>query len=99
MDVLVVGRSRSTVDTAIGLLETWGFAAQGATADEEALTALDTRRFRALLIGGGVEPASRDRLKDSAGRRDVTVLEARRNGRDLEVYLREEVVPVLREPD
>jgi len=99
MDVLVVGRSRSTVDAAIGLLETWGFPARGVTADEEALTALDSRRFRVLVIGGGVERTSRDRLKASASHHGLTVVEVRRNGRDLEVYLREEVVPVLREPD
>ncbi|MEV0295781.1 hypothetical protein [Nocardia sp. NPDC050710] len=97
MDVLIIGRSKGAVDTAATRLHALGFTARGVTTDHEALAALDTERFGTLLIGGGVERNSRIPLKASAARHGVTVLEARRNGRDIDTYLREVVLPVLRE--
>ncbi|MFE7796814.1 hypothetical protein [Nocardia sp. NPDC057440] len=96
LDILIIGRSRRTVDTATEQLRSLGFTAHGVIADDEAVTLLDAREVTTLLIGGGVQRESRALLKQRAQQRGVTVLEARRAGREIDVYLREEVVPLLR---
>ncbi|MGW4714498.1 hypothetical protein [Nocardia sp. NPDC004260] len=96
MDLLIIGRSRNTVDAAVQRVRAAGFSARGVTTDDEALAALDTGEFAHLLIGGGVEKRSRPALKEVAGRHSVAVHEARRHGRDVADYLEQEVYPRLR---
>ncbi|WP_067477604.1 hypothetical protein [Nocardia amamiensis] len=96
MDLLIIGRSRNTVDAAVEQVRARGFTVRGVTTDDEALAALDTGEFGNLLIGGGVEKRSRTTLKERAGRHDVAVHEARRHGRDIATYLEQEVYPRLR---
>ncbi|WP_069165489.1 hypothetical protein [Nocardia altamirensis] len=97
MDILIIGRSRNTVDTATAQIRAHGFTAEGVIADQDALAALDTGEFGTLLIGGGVERVSRELLKQRAARNGVAVIEARRHGRDIDTYLQEVVYPALRE--
>lgn len=97
MRILIIGRGANTVNGAVARIGEYGFAAEGVTTDDAAADGLDTARFGVLLIGGGVERESRARLKEHAARCGVTVLEGRRNGRDIDSYLREEVVPFLRD--
>ncbi|MFI9405211.1 hypothetical protein [Nocardia sp. NPDC052316] len=97
MDILVIGRGPSVVASGLELIRAQGFTAHGVTADEDALAALAAGPVGLMLIGGGVEPTSSTALKEKAEQHGVPVLEAARNGRDLETYLREEVFPVLRD--
>ncbi|MEV6556521.1 hypothetical protein AB0M22_12450 [Nocardia sp. NPDC051756] len=97
MDILVIGRGRNVVDSAIPQIQAQGFTAHGVIADEDALAVLDREPVGILLIGGGVERVSRDLLIQKAEQHGVAVIEARRNGRDLDTYLQEEVFPALRE--
>ncbi|MEU7142194.1 hypothetical protein ABZ942_22295 [Nocardia sp. NPDC046473] len=96
MDILVIGRGPSVVESGIAQLRAQGFSAHGAIADDDALAALDAEPVDYLLIGGGVESDSRDLLIKKAEQHGVSVIEANRKGRDLETYLQEEVFPVLR---
>ncbi|MFI6042368.1 hypothetical protein ACIA8C_12085 [Nocardia sp. NPDC051321] len=97
MDILVIGRGPSVVESGIAQLRAQGFSAHGVLADEDAVAVLDTDPVDFLLIGGGVESDSRALLIKKAEQHGVSVIEANRKGRDLETYLQEEVFPVLRE--
>jgi hypothetical protein len=96
MKVLAIGRGQELVDTAVSILQSHGYAAVGTIADDDALAALDTGEITHLIIGGGVEPDSREALKDRAETAGVAVHEAKRNGRGIEGYLEEVVIPALR---
>ncbi|MFI6171531.1 hypothetical protein ACIBCN_32470 [Nocardia sp. NPDC051052] len=97
MDILVIGRGPSVVESGIAQLRAQGFSAHGVLADEDAVAVLDTDPVDFLLIGGGVESDSRALLLEKAEQHGVSVIEANRKGRDLETYLQEEVFPVLRD--
>ncbi|MFE6920317.1 hypothetical protein ACFVAV_04640 [Nocardia sp. NPDC057663] len=96
VDLLVVGRGQSVVDTSITYIGDLGYRALGTTLDEEALDILDREQVRLLVIGGGVETESRKTLAAKADERETTVVAAERAGRGVEQYLAEEIVPVLR---
>ncbi|QBS41924.1 hypothetical protein [Nocardia sp. CS682] len=97
MDILVIGRGPSVVASGLELIRAQGFTAHGVTTDEDALAALEAGPVGLLLIGGGLERDSSAVLKEKAEKHGVAVIEAVRNGRDLETYLREDVFPVLRD--
>ncbi|MGW6425783.1 hypothetical protein ACWF82_24185 [Nocardia sp. NPDC055053] len=96
VDLLVVGRGQSVVDTSTAYIDGLGFRALGTTLDEEALGILDREQVRLLVIGGGVEADSRKTLAARADERGTTIVAAERAGRGVEQYLAEEIVPVLR---
>ncbi|MFD0365449.1 hypothetical protein ACFQZZ_28770 [Nocardia sp. GCM10030253] len=48
LDILIIGRSRRTVDTATEQLRSLGFTARGVIADDEAVTMLDAREVTTL---------------------------------------------------
>lgn len=60
--VLVIGRSPQIMTKVKTLLNTAGFVHLGALTDEEALEAMSVAAPDALVVGGGVEPASRAAL-------------------------------------
>ncbi|MFD0365445.1 hypothetical protein ACFQZZ_28750 [Nocardia sp. GCM10030253] len=95
MKVLAIGRGLEVVNTAVAILQSHGYVAVGTTADDDALAELDTGEITHLIIGGGVEPDSREQLKKQAQAHGVTVHEAERNGRGIESYLEEVVIPSL----
>ncbi|MFQ6328392.1 hypothetical protein ACLMAL_19910 [Nocardia sp. CWNU-33] len=95
MKILAIGREQDVVNTAVAVFQSHGYAAVGTIADDEALDALDIDEITHLIIGGGVEPASREQLKRRAEAHGVTVHEAVRNGRGIEGYLEEVVIPSL----
>ncbi|WP_406234345.1 hypothetical protein [Nocardia sp. NBC_01009] len=66
LDILIIGRSRRTVDTATKQLRSLGFTAHGVITDDETVTVLDAREVTTLLIGGDVQRESRALLKQRA---------------------------------
>lgn len=60
--VLVVGRHADILARVTALLEASGYVVEGALSDEDA-SRLMASGHDALLLGGGVEPASRARLR------------------------------------
>ncbi len=76
MRIGIVGRSADLMRQALDLAEGAGHDARGTLADDEALAWVRGSQVAALLIGGGVEPASRDALTaacDEHGVRPVHV--------------------------
>lgn len=63
--ILVVGRNPEIMGRVRSLLDSGGYAHLGALTDEDAIQAIVTGSPDALLIGGGVEPASRAALIDA----------------------------------
>ncbi|MFI5499983.1 hypothetical protein ACIA5E_13040 [Nocardia asteroides] len=96
VDLLVVGRGQHVVDAALTYLDSVGVRALGTTTDDQARVVLEREAVRLLVLGGGIEPDSRTALTAAATAQGTTVIQAERRGRDVEQYLAEEVVPVLR---
>lgn len=63
--ILVVGRHPDLMAKVLGLLESAGYVAVGALADDEAIQSMNSSMSDALLLGGGVESASRRLLADA----------------------------------
>jgi hypothetical protein len=62
--ILVVGRHPEIMETVLRLLASQpGWSAEGARTDEEAMDKFRSAHFDLVLIGGGVAPASEDRLR------------------------------------
>lgn len=98
MHVLVLGRERHLVEASTSIIEGSGFSVVGVTRDEEAFALLDTGRFKAMLVGSGVEYESRGPVKQHAAPHGTVVLEARRVPmQTVEEHVREVIVPQLRE--
>lgn len=97
-NVLVLGRERHLVDASTAVLEEHGFAAVGVTRDEEAFTRLGTEKYLAVLVGSGVESASRGPIKEHAAAHGTVVLEARRTPmQTVQEHVRSVIVPQLLE--
>lgn len=97
-NILVLGRERHLVDASTAIIEENGFAAVGVTRDEEALALLDSGRFAAVVVGGGVEQASREPIRRHAAPHRTAVLEARRTpGQSAPEHTRDVIVPQLRD--
>ncbi|EIV93559.1 hypothetical protein [Frankia sp. QA3] len=97
-NVLVLGRERHLVDASIAIITENGFQAIGVTRDEEAFALLDTGQFAAVLVGSGVEFASRPPVKRHAAPHGTVVLEARRVPmQTVQEHVRDEIVPQLRQ--
>jgi hypothetical protein len=97
VNVLVLGRERHLVDASTAIIEENGFRATGVTRDDEAFALLDTGQFTAVVVGSGVEFASRPPVKRYAAPHGTAVLEARRvPTQTVEEHLRDVIVPMLR---
>lgn len=97
MNVLVLGRERHLVDASTAIIEENGFRAVGVTQDDEALALLDTGQFAAVLVGSGVESASRPPVKLHAAPHGTVVLEAQRvSMQTVQEHVRDVIVPQLR---
>lgn len=94
--VLVIGRGRWIVDSVVSEIRVHGFDGVGTTTDAEALSQLDTGKIDLLVIGGGVEVDSRSTLKQKAGAHGTDVLERPLGRRDVESYVKQEIVQRLR---
>jgi hypothetical protein len=63
MEVLVIGRNKDILETILRLLNGHpGWQATGALTDEEALAAFSTKPCEVVLIGGGVDNVSEEKL-------------------------------------
>jgi chromate reductase len=71
--VLLVGRHEDRMRHNVGTLKESGHRPVLALTDDEALAALKQRRFEAVLIGGGVEQESRERIAAFADDLDIPV--------------------------
>lgn len=97
MTTLVVARGQRALDAVLAVLHDDGFDAVGTTADDEALTQLEAGGVMAVIIGGGVEEASREALRQVAGAHRATVIEGALGGRDVKTYIQQEIEPRLRD--
>ena len=98
MNVLVLGRGRHLVDASTAVIEENGFRAVGVTGDDEALALLDTGQFAAVLVGSGVELASRQPVRQHAAAHGTVVLEAQRMPmQTIQDHVRSVIVPRLRQ--
>ncbi len=66
--LLVIGRHPDILHTVTDRLEKAGYRVTGALTDEEATAAFAEQQFNGVVIGGGVEHASRAALKASFSR-------------------------------
>lgn len=66
MRVLLFGRHRTMMNVAIKAVTDAGFNAVGVLNDEDAIASLRSGEFHAVTIGGGVEPLSRELVKNEA---------------------------------
>ena len=71
--ILVVGRHDQVMRPVLAALKSDGYRPSGVLTDDDAIEMLKTRRFEAMLVGGGVEPDSRERLAALAADAGVAV--------------------------
>ena len=96
MTVLVLARDQAVIDRIVPLLRAGGIDAKGTIRDEDALACLQAESIGALVIGGGVEMSSRERLRALAQTGGIVVIEGAARGKDPAHYVREELLPALR---
>ena len=63
IEILVIGRHEEILQTVVRLVNNnpeWN--ATGAGSDDEAMTAFKTKPFKLVLLGGGIEKESEDKL-------------------------------------
>jgi hypothetical protein len=75
MRVGIIGRHASILGTAVGQAEALGHVTLGTVDDAVALRWIEDGAIEALVIGGGVEPESRQRLLDACRQAQVTAHE------------------------
>ena len=96
MSAVVIGRERQVLDSVLAVLHDDGYQVHGTTAEAEALVWLATNDVTTLIIGGGIEQASRDRLRQAAAAQHLPVVESSFAGRTVQTYVRDELEPELR---
>lgn len=97
MTTLVVAREQRTLDAVLAVLRGDGFDAVGTTSDDEVLARLEAGGVMAVVIGGGVEQASREALRQLAATHHATVIEGALGDRDVKTYIQQEIEPRLRD--
>lgn len=93
--ILVIGRSQSVVDTVISTLQANRLNAIGVTKDEDAIAHLQSGNIAAIVIGGGVEWASRRQLQKAAVSNGSLVIRGRLGNKDIGSYVQKELIPQL----
>ena len=65
LHILIIGRHPQIMETVVRLIESQrGWTAKGALTDEEAVAIFQLENFDLVLIGGGVEETSEEKLKE-----------------------------------
>lgn len=65
LHILIIGRHPQIMETVVRLIESQrGWTAKGALTDEEAVAIFQLEDFDLVLIGGGVEETSEEKLKE-----------------------------------
>lgn len=98
MTVLVLGRGPQVVASVVRALHDHAIESVGVTDDVEATARLRAGSATALVIGGGVDRRSRHALERAARAAGVTVIRGTLGNRDVGGYVRDELVPLLRQP-
>jgi hypothetical protein len=80
LEVLIIGRHRDTMDQTLKTLSLLPIRIDGAITDVQAFDFLSRHRYDVISIGGGVDAASRTRLKEVLVARmpDIQVIEVPR---------------------
>ncbi|MBD0737083.1 hypothetical protein BGM09_28515 [Streptomyces sp. CBMA29] len=86
----------SIVSSATTVLREEGFDARGVTGARDAVSLIGAGGVTALVIGGGVGPLTRRRLRKAAAAHAVTVIRGGLRGQDVRGYVRQQIVPQLR---
>ncbi len=95
--VLIIGRGPGQVAGMVSLVCQQGFEAVGTTRDADAAARLAAGGVDAIVIGGGVEDVSRGTLAQIADGLGVRVIRGALAGKRPEDYVRDELVPQLRD--
>ena len=97
MTVLVIGRGPQVVASVVRALHDHAFESVGVTENADAAAHMAAGSATALVIGGGVDRRSRHALKRAAKAAGVTVIQGALGNRDVRGYVRDELVPLLRQ--
>jgi len=97
MTVLVIGRGPQVVASVVQALHDHAIESVGVTDDVDATARLEAGGATALVIGGGVQRRSRHALERAAKAAGVTVIQGALGNRDVRSYVRDELVPLLRQ--
>jgi hypothetical protein len=94
--VVVVGRSPEKMRVASAVLEGHGFTAIGVFSEADALRAIaGSDGLLAVVAGGSVSAAARDRLRTAAASRGAVIVDAAIGHADPAAHFRSEVLPHL----
>lgn len=96
MTVLVVARAQPMLDRVLSFIGKAGLDVAGTLSDDEAIRRLEGGGITALVIGGGVDEPSKQRLQAVAERNGARVVAGALRGKDPEAYVREVLLPALR---
>jgi CheY-like chemotaxis protein len=95
-DVVVVGRSPEKMEQARAVLSSYGFAATGVYSEQEALHAITEHDdLIAVVAGGSVDQAARERLEAAAASKGAVLVTANIGHDDPAVHFTKHVVPKL----
>jgi hypothetical protein len=97
MTILVIGRMQQIVDNVVAVLGSEGFPAVGVLDSADPVSRLREGGFSGVLIGGAVTECPRAELKDIAEQQGIPAIDVFIRFEDPETFLRQEIVPVLRE--
>lgn len=75
MKVLILGRQQFVMDKVLPLIRAENFDAVGVLTDEEAIENLRSGNFDVVAVGGGVESASREKIRAVADETNTKMLE------------------------
>lgn len=89
-------RARALRERVASQLETHEIRADVTTDDDDALISIATENLDAVVIGGGVRAPSRDRIVEAAAERNVRIVNGSLLDKDLDDYVRTELMPALR---
>jgi hypothetical protein len=76
-----------------------GFEAVGTLIDDEAVAQLEPGNVGAIVIGGGVQGKSRRQIRSVADSKQIAVIDGALGDKDIETYVQQELLPVLRRVD
>ena len=97
MTVLIIGQGPQVVASVVQALQDHAIESVGVTDDVDATARLQAGGATALVIGGGVE-LGRATPSSVRPRRRITVIQGALGNRDVRSYVRDELVPLLRQP-
>ena len=95
MKILLVARSKDFLKKVAHFLEGYHYETVVIMSDDEAVAQLQTGSISGMVIGGGVDQESEERLRSVASENDVWVVKGALGDKDIETYVRDELVFAL----